>query len=319
MPVNIIPAGQELLCKWMFTGNTRFSDPFVSDTLLRCKQLPENKHRMDCVSSLQLLKDWVEENSSIPLTAFIFHVSRCGSTTLTQLLDLDPANRVLSEVPFLDELLRIPFTYPEHAALPVEEYFRAAMAWYGQPHDENEKRLYIKTDSWHLHFYHRLRKMYPDAAFIIIIRTPDEVLQSQRRQRGIQAVPGMLEPAMFGFDTNAISFDLDRHMEKVLESYFEQILIICKEDPDVTIVDYRDGMEEMLYKTLQLTNAAMPEGFEKAVKERLQFDGKNPGFFFSPGDTGKKTDTGARCRELYTKCQWLRSGTLTDDKTSQHR
>ena len=225
LPVSIIPDQEELLCNWMYTANCRFSEPFFTDTLLRCKRLPENKHRFKCVSSLSMLKEWMPLKSSIQPTAFIFHVSRCGSTTLTQLLDLDPANKVLSEVPLLDEILRLPYTYPEHApALHVEEYFHTAVAWYGQPCDNQEKRLYIKTDSWHLHFYPQLRKMYPDTPFIIITRSPAEVLQSQRRQRGIQAVPGMLEPALFGFDTNEISFDLDRHMEKVLESYYEQII-----------------------------------------------------------------------------------------------
>ena len=92
---------------------------------------------------------------------------------------------------------------------------------------------------------------------------------------------------------------------------------ICKNDPHITVVDYQDGMENMLTRVLELTNAAMPEGFEKVVKERLQFDGKNPGMFFSPKEPDTTMDSGNRSMELYLQFQSLRSAMLTDDKTSQ--
>ena len=299
LPVKIIPGEEELLCQWMFTGDKSFIEPFFSDTLLRCKQLPENKHRFNIASSIQMLKEWMQPENILPPAVFIFHVSRCGSTTLTQLLNLDPANRSLSEVPFLDELLRWLHSPPLLEKKDAEEYFRAALAWYCLPNRETTTRLYIKTDSWHLHFYPLLRAWFPETPFLIITRTPEEVLQSHHRQRGIQSVPGILDPAIFGFDKEELSFDLDGHMDKVLATYYKRIIDIIKTDRQVTVVDYREGMETILKKTMQLANAAGPPGYEAAVRGRLQFDGKNPRMFFDPQPDRKSITASEHCMELY--------------------
>lgn len=309
LPVKIITGEEELLCQWMYTGDQPFNEPFFSDTLLRCKQLPENKHGFKVVSSIQMLQEWMPITKTLQPTVFIFHVSRCGSTTLTQLLDLDPANRTLSEVPIFDEILRLPYTHPQSGhADAIEKYFRAALTWYSQPHHENENRLYIKTDSWHLHFYTLLRTWYPDIPFLVITRTPGEVLQSQNRQRGVQSVPGLLEPAIFGLNREDLSFDLDRHMEKVLVTYFEKIIDLISIDTKITVADYSEGMETILKKTLQLTNADYPSAYEAAVQTRLQFDGKHPRMFFNPQPPSNEIEASDHCIELYQEVQRLCHG-----------
>src|SRR6202012_5996296 len=118
--------------------------------------------------------------------------SRCGSTLITQLLGLDPNHVTLSEVPFIDELLRA-------RGLPdISAAVKAALVCYGQNRTGVEQRLFVKTDSWHLSFYRELREWFPGIPVVLLYRSPDEVLYSQRKRRGIHAVPGIIASDLLG-------------------------------------------------------------------------------------------------------------------------
>ena len=79
------------------------------------------------------------------------------------------------------------------------DYLAASIKYYGQKRTSKEKHLFVKTDSWHLHFYDQLRNLFPSVPFILLYRNPMEVVLSQKRQRGMQSVPGIIEPEVFGF------------------------------------------------------------------------------------------------------------------------
>ncbi|WP_423146566.1 hypothetical protein [Rubrolithibacter danxiaensis] len=95
----------------------------------------------------------MEQNAGENLpSAIIFHISRCGSTLLSQLLSLTEQSIVLSEVPFIDELLRLCYSDNEYGQTEIADFLTAALKFYGQKRYEQEKYLFIKTDSWHI-FY----------------------------------------------------------------------------------------------------------------------------------------------------------------------
>ena len=94
--------------QWLYVDGIPFNHPFFTDTSTHCKGLPENHYSQKIITPLQHLPLEAKAIESIPPDAFIFHVSRCGSTMVTQLLSLDPAIIALSEVPVLDEILRLP-------------------------------------------------------------------------------------------------------------------------------------------------------------------------------------------------------------------
>src|SRR6185295_8105704 len=47
----------------------------------------------------------LQQDAALPLTGLIFHCSRCGSTLLTRLLEIDPGNRVFIEPRGLREFI----------------------------------------------------------------------------------------------------------------------------------------------------------------------------------------------------------------------
>jgi hypothetical protein len=254
-------------CEWLYTGDEDFTEPFFDETIAKCR--PFNNRSRKSISSIDVLPHWSNEIESIPPSAFIFHVSRCGSTLASQLLALDRTNIVLSEVPFFDALLR-------SGKNISPQLLKAAMAFYA-PVRNGRKHLFIKTDSWHIFFYKQIRELYPQTPFILLYRRPDEVIRSQQKQRGMHAIPGLIEPALLGFDENEVQhMNQDEYIGKVLEKYFQAFLQILEKDALAFAVNYREGPVAMVEKIAGITGASIGNVEMENIKNRAVYHAKYP-------------------------------------------
>ena len=264
-------------CYWLYTGNKRYTEPFFDDTISQCKSLPNNSHHFKSISSLDILPVWAAHIDSVPPTAFIFHVSRCGSTLIAQLLGLNEQRIVLAETPFIDQLLRLPWKNSQADKSLLEKAIPAAIQFYGRRRKGDETHLFIKSDSWHLCFYRQLRQLYPTVPFLLLYRSPDEVIQSQRRRRGMQAVQGVIEPEIFGFDKEVIStYSLDEYMAKVLEHYFTVMLDITANDPFSLLLNYNEPILQIMQKIAAFTGTAFHDDELVKMQERSHYHAKYP-------------------------------------------
>ncbi|AXY76997.1 sulfotransferase family protein [Paraflavitalea soli] len=294
---------------WLYTGNHRYTAPFFDETISECLSLPENSRQYRALSSLELLPSWAAEIDAVPPTAFIFHVSRCGSTLLAQLLGLHEQHIVLAETPFLDELLRLPYKNKAADTGLLQEAFPAALRLYGQKRRGDETHLFIKSDSWHLCFYRQLRALYPRVPFILLYRSPDEVILSQRRRRGMQAVQGIIEPEIFGFDKEVIQYDtLDDYMVKVLERYFTIMLEITREDPLSLLLNYKEPIIPTMQKIADFAGVTIGKNELAQMQERSRFHAKYPDQVFKePASTEALPASLARVTNLYHEVEALRT------------
>jgi len=301
VPYKIIPENNVIACQWLYVKNKAFTEPFFSETIQQCKLLPENNYLLKQLTDFELLPVWSREINSVTPTAFIFHVSRCGSTLASQLLSLEPKHIVLSEVPFFDDILRLPFNKKAGASLKqTDNYFKAAVRFYAQKRTGEENNLFIKTDSWHLFFYKQIRKVYPSVPFIIMYRTPYEIIRSQKRLRGMQSVPGIIEAELFGFEEQDITYDLDLYMSRVLEKYYRKVLEIMENDPFCILLNYKEGMEAIMKRIIAYTGISASAAYLNKIKERSQFHGKYPNQIFSETPaTENPPPYLQKCLELY--------------------
>lgn len=236
IPFKLINHNSGFLFQWLHVGNQPFTDPFFDDTVAKCKRRAENLKPFRCVSEINIITEWANEIDSVAPSAFIFHVSRCGSTLVSQLLAMKEENISLSEVPVFDEILRMPFKHQVDSKT-AEDLLPAACTFYGQKRSGKENRLFIKTDSWHLLFYKQLRVLYPHVPFIILYRQPHEVLFSQQRQKGMHAVPGLIEPSVFGFDEKVLNVvHYDDYMSLVLQKYYQTIVEVATQDGRILLI-----------------------------------------------------------------------------------
>lgn len=273
VPAKLFFEEGQAFCKWLYVGDDDFTEPFFDETIYRCMKSAPGNPRLKSISSLEILPAWAQDIDSIQPSAFIFHVSRCGSTLASQLLSMVPRNIVLSEVPFFDQLLRSNEQPPG--------LLKAAITFYAAKRKQEQDHLFIKTDSWHIFFYRQLRELYPGVPFILLYRRPDEVVRSQLKRKGMHAVPGLLEPELLGFDSNEImNVHPDDYIIKVLESYFLAFIDILKKDPLAFPVNYNEGAINIVKKIAGLTGISIRGDELNKMKQRANYHGKYPGEIF---------------------------------------
>lgn len=226
------------LC-WRELGETAFGDAFFVNTLAR---QPHEKRRV-CRTPLAALATL---GDGLSPDAFIFHVSRCGSTLLSQLLASLPQCIVMSEPPVIDSLLRL--HHDGMAGSDSIALLRQAILALGQRRTGAETHFIIKFDCWHLHSLDLLRQTFPGTPCLFVYREPLAVLASHQRQRGPQMVPGMLHPAQLPLPAHQLApGDIDGYTGLVLASLFKAALphaaagqlqlIDYKQLPDIVFSD----------------------------------------------------------------------------------
>jgi hypothetical protein len=310
IPLKLYPEDDSLLCRWLYVGDKEFTEPFFDETVSACRTLPENGHLKRSMSSTDMLADWAKEMDVIEPTAFIFHISRCGSTLISQMLGMQPSNIVLSEVPFFDDLLR--YGKKHHCMPQILQQLKAAIGLYGATRKAAYQQLFIKTDSWHIHFYKELRSLYPKVPFFLLYRRPDEVIRSQQKKRGMQAIPNLIEADIFGFNKDIISTTpLDEYMGMVIESYLTAFLEILQHDKRVYAVNYHDGAMPITDIIASVTGLNITAAEKEKMQHRAGFHAKFPEQVFKEKQPEDQAPAYLkRSFELYDQIEQIRLSTL---------
>ncbi len=282
IPYRLLIENDTVRCRWLYTGERRFDAPFFNETIGQCMRHPYNSAWFRSESSLNGLIELAQDIPPVSPTAFIFHVSRCGSTLLSQLLAISEHRIVLSEVPLLDELLRLSEHFPDLDATLREQALLAAIRLLGQQRTGEETELFIKLDSWHITFYETLRRLFPDVPVVLLYRPPDPVIQSHRRQRGMHAVPGLLPPYLFNLPTsNQFYLNADAYTASVLTHYYGRFLTVARQDNHALLLAYQPDGSVLLRSMLTFLALNQPESDWAKVSERSGFHAKHPGQAFA--------------------------------------
>lgn len=285
IPYRLMQDNDQALCRWLYVGEKEFTEPFFDSTISLCQQAPQNSQLKRSVSDADALKQWKEYTNPVEPGALIFHVSRCGSTLVSQLLASSKENIVLSEVPFFDELLMgksgVDIDVPDTALLS------AAIAFHTHQRHPAQQRFFIKTDSWHMFYYQQYRELFPALPLILLYREPAAVIRSQKKNPGMHAVQG-LSPARL-FDIKDELKTREAYMGAVLEQYYQRFLMIAQQDKNAVLVNYGDGVSAMMEK-ISVAAGITPTEEQRAIwLERSQYHAKFPGESFK-GDTEVDVD-----------------------------
>jgi hypothetical protein len=107
IPYKLVTGNGQVQCHWLNTEDNKFTEPFFDETILKCKSVNSRYFTLSSVSDLLMMEEWGQSLNTAEPAAFIFHISRCGSTLVSQMLATSEENIVLAEVPFFDDLLRL--------------------------------------------------------------------------------------------------------------------------------------------------------------------------------------------------------------------
>jgi len=187
VPIRLIRQGGEGWVDWCWLGDARFTEPFFDLTIEAAQRRPFNTlftHR----TPLGELGRWYDESPGMAPAGFIFHMSRCGSTLISQMLAALPDNVVVSEAAPLDRIARADWL-PEATRAPGLRWMVSAL---GQRRLGCETRYFIKFDSATAVALPFLRRVFPDVPWTFVIRDPEEVLISHLRDPAAAMSPGMI-------------------------------------------------------------------------------------------------------------------------------
>jgi hypothetical protein len=225
IPYKLIEKDNEVYFEWIYLGDLKYADPFFEETISKCRKHSYNSKIFRVVTTAENLIDWSTELISVNLKSLVFHVSRCGSTMLSQSLATSSENVMISEAPIIDEILRCNrFDLDKKAIL-----LKSVLVLLGQKRFPEQKNLIIKLDAWHIFNARYLRSIFPEIPFGLLYRNPDEVLKSHQKRTGMHMIPNVLPPAIFGIaakEINKISFQ--QYGALVLEKYFQGFWISIK-------------------------------------------------------------------------------------------
>jgi len=270
---------------WLQFGSRRLAEPFFFDSARRVQRLPFNRlfrYRQD-------LADFAAHGDAAPAPdGFIFHMSRCGSTLVSQMIAAMPDALAISEAPPLDSILQM-CRDGDNAVRAL----RAMIAALGRRR-RNETAYVVKLDAWHTLSLPLFRRAFPDVPWAFLYRDPVEVLVSQVKARGIQTVPTYVPPALYGLETSVPD-----------EEYCAQVLAaICRAVLEHhalgggLLVDYRQLPDAIESAILPHFNIRIRDEDRAAMREAARMDAKAPGQIFTRDSRQKQQEATAQLREL---------------------
>ncbi|RAJ80026.1 hypothetical protein CLV59_105133 [Chitinophaga dinghuensis] len=283
IPYQTILTGPAMKFEWLDAAQYRFTQPFFHNTIQELKKLQAPAFRqVKCVSTAEDILEWTKELPPPDPAAIIFHVSRCGSTTISQMLAEDEENLILSEVAILDDVLRLPYM-PDITMLPPrEQLFKSLVALLSKPRTGKEKRVFIKLDSWHLFFYEELRQWFPNTPFMLLYRHPAEVVRSQMKQHGLHFFRGVIPAELMGCTWEELPAENPAYISFLIDLYLRKMAYIHSRDSNTFLVNYKDGNEGMLDELLCHSHYQPSPPVKEAMLQRAVRHGKYPDQSFQP-------------------------------------
>jgi hypothetical protein len=282
---------------WCYLGQQRFTDPFFDQTIGHCLSHPFNllfRHH----TPIEILAEWQAVQPSLPPTGFIFHMSRCGSTLVAQMLASLPQNIVISEAGVIDTLLRANLYQPHLSDEQRIIWFQGLINALGQRRFEQEKHFFIKFDSWSILDLPLIQRAFPGVPWIFVYRDPVEVMVSHQKQPGSQVVPGLIEPHLFGFEPAVLNqISLNEYCAQVLAS-------LCRAaaryyQPGTTLlINYQQLPEAVYSALLNFWGVDYSAADIERMRQVTQFHAKYPQLDYENDTHQKQHAADDRLREL---------------------
>lgn len=283
IPIKLIEKENEVYFEWIYFSDIPFADPFFEETIAKCRSHSYNSKSFKLISTAENLIDWSKELDFVELKGLVFHVSRCGSTMLSQSLATSSENIMVSEAPIIDQILRSDAFDADTKSVLLKSVIRLL----GQKRFSEQKNLIIKLDAWSIFKASYLRSVFPEIPFALLYRNPGEVLRSHQKMAGMHMVPNIIPLSVFGITSKEIQeVSFQQYQALVLEKYFQGFLDFYEIDNKVIMLNYNDGMKNVIERFISFIDVDFSENEINLMLERLKKHSKNESVVFA-GDSYK--------------------------------
>ncbi|HEY0614989.1 MAG TPA: hypothetical protein VGC96_10130 [Candidatus Elarobacter sp.] len=267
-PVRIASTGNAV--DWAIVDGP-FTEPFFEQTADRAMRHPFNAV-FARTTPRSVLDDFADEPGAEP-AGFVFHMSRCGSTLIAQMIARLESALVLSEAQPFDALLRAaPASNDRDDALLRS--LRGAVRALAANHPD--RRPVVKFHAWHVLRLPALARAFPAVPWAFVFREPRAVLRSQERAPGAE-VSGALDPAHLGVELDGTLQPLDS-TARVLAVFCEAALRHAAIGRAL-FLDYETLPEAVFSRLLPFFGLAVSPAERDTIREVAARDPKRDGGF----------------------------------------
>jgi hypothetical protein len=300
LPVRSFWRDGELYLHWAHFGERRLRDPFFEGDARRCLSRPFNQF-FRYVTPITALADRSRKYPGLSPSGFIFHMSRCGSTLVMQMLATLDRNIAISEAGPIDTVVRARGARPD---LSTDEHVRLLNSLVGAlaaPRFE-ERDAFIKLDCWHTLALPLFRRAFPDVPWVFLYRDPVEVLVSQLAMPGTQMIPGMLGADLYGLGSDHDPRRPEDYYARVLAKVCEPVLRHASSG-EALLINYEQLPEAMWTRILPHFGIAVSDSDRAAMMAATRHDAKAPHFEFAGDSQAKQRAATAAIRSAADR--WL--------------
>ena len=313
VPSAIRQTGTGPMVDWCHLGDLRFTAPFFDQTIGSAMKHPFNL-LFGHTTPLAMIAADADKSPELKLYGLIFHMSRCGSTVISQMLAALPRNVVLSEPRPVDQILRLADRSPNAPDDELIHGLRGMMVALGRRRSAPERDVFVKLDAWHILRWPLIRRAFPDVPWIFVYRDPLEVLASLAQSRPSQMF-GSTNPALLTADAASLpAMSPDAYSALVLERYCDAAIEHHRDGG--LLVEYGELPHAVCGKVLHHFGLHYGEAEIAAMRSAAQFNAKHPKRRFEPDGEVKRREASeeqrrlaeSRLKPLYTRLEALRLG-----------
>lgn len=299
VPVHVHRRGPAPELEWAYVGDRRFTAPFFEQTVGEAVRHPFN-NLFRRRTPLEVLDAWAEASPGLRPSGLIFHMSRCGSTLIAQMLASLARMVVLSEPTPLDAVLRLPGIDDERRI----GWLRGLISALGQRRRGDESHLVIKLDAWNTAALPLIERAFPGVPWVFLVREPVEVLVSQLRQKAAYMVPGLLDFGPVSPEVlHVFASRPEEYCARVLGGICEAALPALRRGDGVPL-NYRELPSAVWGRVAALFGLDLTESEQESMRRVTGFNAKSPTEYFQADATAKVAEASDLARSMADA--WIR-------------
>lgn len=190
LPARVVPGRDGPSFDWAWFGDRALSEPLFEDSVNRMASRPLSRALRTRTDRDALIVGAAQEETLAP-DGFIFHLSRCGSTLVAQMLAAVPHHVVASEAAPIDAMVE----WAMQSGVAFDQQvstLRAAVAALGRNRSGSSRRFFLKLEAWNIAALPLFRAAFPSTPWIFLYRQPEEVMVSHMGMPGLHFAGGIV-------------------------------------------------------------------------------------------------------------------------------
>jgi hypothetical protein len=301
LPIRAVWHGGELYADWAHFGERHLRNPFFEGDVRECLLAPFSR-LVRYVTPIETIATWLDTRPHLQPSGFIFHMSRCGSTLLSQMLATLQSNIVISEASPIDTMVQAHLWRPDLSQDRQARWLTSIIGALGQKRRGDERRYFVKLDSWHTLALPLFRRAFPAVPWLFLYRDPVEVLVSQLRMPGEQMLPHGAGAKLYGLERSYGPGCTEDYYARVLAKIVEPVVQHYGAGGGL-LVNYRQLPNALFTAILPHFGVTCSATDRAAMSAAARLDAKGPGLTFAPDSASKQRSASEAARAAADR--WL--------------